>query len=193
MSEHCFYRLKINTAGALNPSWKMPQHNGQYGIWSPPAEKIFSKEWLEYTGALGIDFHHALLFYRGPYATSKEAHVDTHAEDHKFVRFAVNWVIGGDESEMHWYKMPDMSAASTVKDPKTNVPYTTFQFRDLELLESCKIADEVTIVKTDLPHSVTMGKEPRWCISARLQYGNEPTWEEMLGYLRQKNLLVEHE
>lgn len=168
----------------------MPEPSGNYGIWYPPAHEIFSEQWLNYTKELGIDFTHALLFYRGPNTTSKEAHVDTHAESHKFVNFAVNWVIGGAGSKMHWFKLPDMKVASTVKDPKTNVPYTTFQYKDLEYIESCSISNQVTLVKTDVPHSITMGREPRWCISARVM-NDQLTWEEIINYLRGKNILIE--
>ena len=169
----------------------MPTPKGNYGIWYPKAEDLFTPAWLEYAAGLGIDFNHALLFYRGPGMTSKEAHVDTHAETHQFVNFAINWVLGGKDSKMHWYKLPDMRVASTVKDPKTSVPYTTFQFKDLEYLESCEITNEVTLVKTNLPHSVTMGNEPRWCISARVKHNNDVVWEEIVERMKQNNLLVE--
>lgn len=186
----CYYRLNIDTSGALKSTWKMPEPKGNYGIWYPSAKEIFSDNWLEYTKNLGIDFKHALLFYRGPNTTSKEAHVDTHATSHKFVNFAINWVIGGRESSMHWYKLPDMKVASVVKDPTTSVPYTTFQFKDLEPIESCSISDQITLVKTEIPHSITMGSDPRWCISARIA-DDKMTWEEVVQYLRSKKILVE--
>jgi hypothetical protein len=170
----------------------MPSPKGNYGIWSPKATDIFSSEWLEYTHSLGIDFKHALLFYRGPNTTSKEAHVDTHAGDHSFVNFAINWVIGGAGSKMHWYELPDdPAAATTVKDPKTNVPYTTYQFKDLKHIESGEIVNEVTLVRTNVPHSITMNKEPRWCISARVGRTEDMQWNDAVEYFRHKNLLVE--
>jgi hypothetical protein len=191
VNEQCYYRLKIDTTDALNPSWSMPIPKNNYGIWAPKAENIFSKTWLEYTAGLGIDFKHALLFYRGPNTTSREAHVDTHADDHSFVNFAVNWVIGGANSKMNWYKMPPDGAATIVKDNTSDVPYTTFQFKDLEYIESCKIVNEVTLVRTNLPHSITMGSEPRWCISARVGKDKDTSWDDIVEQFRAKNLLVE--
>jgi hypothetical protein len=191
VNEHCYYRLNIETDGAINKFWKWPIPTTDYGIWYPTARAIFSQDWLEYTKELGIDFGHALLFYRGPWATSREAHVDTESRTHEYVNFALNWVIGGKDSSMHWFKMPTGDKATTVKDSKTNVPYTTFQFRDLEHIESCEITDTVTLVKTNLPHSITMGSEPRWCISARVAKHKNQPWDEIVDTMRLKNLLVE--
>ena len=61
VNEQCYYRLKIDTTDALNPSWSMPVPKNNYGIWAPLAENIFSKTWLEYTAGLGIDFKHAFI------------------------------------------------------------------------------------------------------------------------------------
>lgn len=193
MNKFCYYQLKIDITDALNPRWRFPVPTGNYGIWTPPAPFIFSSKWLEYTSDLGLNFHHALLFYRGSNMTSKEAHVDTHPAGQGYVKSALNWVIGGDESEMHWYDMPSPEAATVVKDPKTKVPYTTFQFKDLTLIESTKIKNEVTLVRTDLPHSITMGTSPRWCISARVDIPDDIPWEEIVEQMRSKNLLVERE
>jgi hypothetical protein len=163
-----------------------------YGIWSPLATDIFTKDWLDYTSGLGLNFHRALLFYRGPNTTSREAHVDTRGSTYNFVNFALNWVIGGEGSKMNWYDMPkDPAVATTVKDPKTQVPYTTFQFKDLEYIESCEIKNEVTLVRTNVPHSITMGNEPRWCISARVNRYRDQSWDKVVEKMRSSNLLVE--
>ena len=92
---------------------------------------------------------------------------------------------------MHWFKMPSSDKATTVKDPKTKVPYTTFQFKDLEPIESCEITNTITLVKTNLPHSITMGSDPRWCISARIAKHSGQSWDEIINTMRLKNLLVE--
>ena len=193
MSNFCYYKTKISVKGAFNPSWRFPVPRGPYGIWSPKAERIFSKDWLEYTAALGIDFNHALLFYRNSNMTSKEAHVDTHAITHEFVNSGFNWVIGGEGSMMHWYKLPNMNVASVVKDPRTNVPYTTFQFKDLTPIESTEIKNEITLVRTGIPHSISMGTDPRWCISARLKTEQDLSWNEIVELMRSKDLLEERQ
>ena len=191
MNEHCYYKVNIDISNALNPNWRMPLPTGNYGIWAPRARDIFSQDWLDYTASLGLHFGHALLFYRGPNTTSKEAHVDTAADSKSFIGFALNWVIGGRNSHMNWFKMPGLEAATAVKDTTSKVPYTTFQFKDLEYVESCSIFDDITLVRTDIPHSITMGNEKRWCISARMIKGFDMPWHSAVQYFRTKNLLVE--
>ena len=194
MSDFCYYRLNLITEGAFNPNWKWPVPTSDYGIWDPYATDIFNSDWLKYTKRLGIDFYRALVFYRGPNTTSKEAHVDTRNESFIYVNSAINWVFGGENSTMHWYKMPENpDAANTVKDPKTQVPYTTFQFKDLEQIDSCQIKNEVTLVKTCVPHSITMGLEPRWCISARVAKPNDLSWDNVVNKMRSNKLLVERQ
>lgn len=191
MSDNCYYHVNIDVSDALNPKWRMPVPKDGYGIWSPTAGLIFSKTWLNKVADMGLPMRHALLFYRGPNMTSKEAHVDTHAKSRKFINFAFNWIIGGENSAMHWYNIPDQKTVTTVKDSSTNVPYTTYQFKDLELLESCSISNKATLVKTCVPHSITMGEEPRWCISARPDLDEDMQWDDIVGLLRSKNLLIE--
>ena len=189
MNEHCFYRLNIDTTDSLNPEWVMPTPTGDYGIWQPKAKKIFKESWLEYVESIGLRLDHVLLFYRGPLCTSKEAHVDTHSKDLKSVNFGINWVIGGEGSLMHWFKRP--AGTGTLKEPDTTAPYLTWQFKDLQFIESCRIGKQPTLVKTCNPHSITMGRQPRWAISARTHIDEDILWDDVVELMRSKKLLVE--
>lgn len=189
MNEICYYKLKIDTTNALNPNWKLPVSKTDYGIWSVDAATMFNLEWLRYVADIGLNIKHALVFYRAPYCTSKEAHVDTHIKDLKKVNFGINWAIGGNESSMHWYTLPDDNGI--FKDVKSDSPYLTYKFNEIKYIESCRIQDQVTLVRTNLPHSITMGPDPRWAISARTHISEDMQWEDVVDLFRSKNLLVE--
>ena len=170
----------------------MPEPEGPYGIWSPHASQIFSQQWLSYMRGLGLPVHHALVFYRAKGITSQEAHVDTDADTGEFINFALNWVLGGRGSKMHWYRALRNNYVTAVKDSNTRVPYTTIKFENLERIESTEIQpNEVVLVRTNYPHSISMGNEPRWCISARIDSQNIRSWPEIVEHFKTKGLLVE--
>ena len=189
VKEICYYRLKIETANSLNPEWSFPTPTGDYGIWSVESTTMFTPEWLNYVSNLGLNIKHALVFYRAPFTTSKVAHVDTHIKDLKKVNFAINWVVGGKESSMHWYTLP--TEEGVFKDVDSSSPYLTYKFDEIKYIESCRIQDQVTLVRTNLPHAITMGSDPRWCISARTHISEDIPWDEVANLFRSKNLLVE--
>jgi len=190
----CYYRLKIKLDNFLNPKWKLPKPTGLYGIWNPMAEEVFSGAWLEYMKSIDIPIYNAMVFYRGPGASTKEVHVDISKTDPlELTNYGFNWCIGGTESSMVWYEIP---GDGTVKEEDViwtaaKTPYVAWKYEEVKEIERANIGREMTLVKTDLPHSIQMGKEPRWCISARSSSLNNLKWDEILDHLRAKDLLVE--
>ena len=67
----------------------------------------------------------------------------------------------------------------------------TYKFNEIKYIESCRIQDQVTLVRTNLPHSITMGPDPRWSISARTHISEDMLWEDVVELFRSKNLLIE--
>jgi hypothetical protein len=187
---HCYYRLNLDIREAINKSWTWPRPKAQTEMWSVLGKECFNKDWLTYVHNLGLNFSHILLFYRAPYVSSRHAHIDIREGDFKPINFAVNWIIGGAGSKMNWYSVVNDNSITATKDSETRAPYKTYQLSDLELIETCEINDAATLVKTDLPHSITMGHEPRWCISTRVYPQDNITWDEIINRLESKGLLV---
>ena len=189
----CWYTLKVDTSNALSPhwSWPVPTHPF-HQCWIYPAKDIFNPDWIEYTKSLGLTLRNSMVFYKNNCVSSSWAHVDTYTSDPSiFANFGLNWVIGGAGSKMIWYKLP--KEIPTVKWTETNTPYITWPTSELTVVEEHEITNNLTLVRTGIPHDVYNVKiEPRWCISARLEIPTGTSWEYIVDYMRSKNLLVEN-
>ena len=62
---------------------------------------------------------------------------------------------------------------------------------ELTEIERTHLGEEVTLVRTGLPHAIRMDKEPRWVFSARCSIPDNLEWEQVVGLMREKNLIVE--
>jgi len=190
MSGKCWYN--ISAVNSLSDNWKLPEYpkSGNYGIWKYRAIEVFNKEWLNSMSDIGIDIVSAMVFYRGPYMGTKGAHVDVGTiEPLNIVKFGFNWIIGGRGSKMLWYERPkgDLKVLYT----PANTPYIQWLDTDLKEIDSTTMESSPTLVKVDVPHKVSMGPAPRWCISARPRLESSITWDEAVENLRSKKLLVE--
>jgi hypothetical protein len=192
MSNNCYYRLTLDVSNAIREDYVFPTPTHDYGIWNPPAEKIFRKEWMEYMQSIGVPLYNAMLFYRAPGASTKETHVDiSKTNPLRLTNYGINWCIGGRDSEMVWYRPPKELRDEDVIWTRAKTPYIAMKYDQVTEIERCHVGSEVTLVKTDLPHAVLMGDEPRWCISARTSWLDNYPWDGILELLRSKNLLVE--
>ena len=191
MSEKCWYSVNIDVSNALRKDYVFPTPTGAYGIWQPPALTIFSKEWLDYTASVGLSVVNAMLFYRGPHASTKDAHIDiTTAKPLSITNFAINWCIGGKGSTMAWYE-PKPVTNEDMQYTMAGTAYVTWPIASLKEIERVSIESQLTLVKTGIPHSIFMQEDPRWTISARTLLKDNKPWDEIVKHLRSKNLLVE--
>lgn len=190
MTTHCWYNLKIDTTDCFSETFKFPEVTGRYGVWHPLAKDVFNARWLEYASSLGLPIYSVMIFYRGPYAHTAQAHVDVgKAEPFCLTNFAINWCYGGENSEMVWYETPKEVTPVTYTSAKT--PYMSWDIDKLKEVERVHLGKEAAIVRTGVPHSITMGADPRWVISARCSLLNNFEWDTVLEALRKKNLLIE--
>lgn len=186
---HCWYTLNLDIKGAIRKDWKFP-NTDLHGIWRLPAWDVFELEWLKKCFALGLEFSALMLFHRKPFVGTNGAHIDLNTKDNTQIdTYAVNWILGGAGSQMIWYELPpgDLPVSYT----SANTPYTYWPLNELTEIDRCSIRLQPTLVKIDKPHSIEMGPEERWCISARPRLKNRMEWDELLDHLRSLNLLVE--
>lgn len=195
MNNNCWYELKIDTSNALRKDWAWDVSELVNNMNVKVVDhSIFNIEWLDYMESIGIPIYRAVLFYRYPSDNTRHyAHIDINKTVTGTVPWAINWVIGGENSKMVWYNFPkdyyDLSKDNCVERTMANTPYVSWKINDLTEIEQREIKNVSTLVRTDIPHSITMGEVPRWCISIKrsLSY----TWEELIVHLRSKNLLIE--
>lgn len=187
----CWHHLNLDTTNAIRKDWKFPdpQYN-VYGVWFLWAWDVFEPKWLQAATKLGLEFSSLMLFYRGPYMSTRGAHIDIVETDPLEIgTYAVNWIIGGRGSEMVWYNLPSGELPISYTSAKT--AYTYWPTETLTEIDRCAIATQPTLVKIGMPHSIEMGPEERWCISARPRLKTKMEWGELLDHLRKLNLLVE--
>ena len=191
----CWYRLDINTADAIKKDFKFAVPNNPLGIWYYPAVDIFNTSWLQYIKNKGILVKSAMVFYRAPYANAPTAHIDlarpTPDSDQISVsNFGLNWVIGGAGSKMIWYD-DSLLDKSIVKFTKSNNPFMEWPLQELTEVDQVQVGSALTLVKVNTPHTILMKDDPRWCISARTTIKDNISWENIVEYMRSKNLIIE--
>lgn len=189
--DYCWYNLNINIKNCFNPTFKFPTVTGRYGVWHVNAINVFNTEWLTYMKSLGLPIYSVMIFYRDSYAHTAQAHIDIgKVEPFEVTNFGINWCYGGDQSQMVWYKTPT-NIVDKVQHTLAHTPYAAWDIPSLSEIERVHLGEEVSIVRTGIPHSITMGEEPRWAFSARCSLVDNLEWEDVLQVLRNKNLLIE--
>lgn len=167
-----------------------PQLRNDFGIWHYKAKDIFSTDWLNYVKSIGLQINGAMLFYREACASTLEAHIDiATAEPLELCNFGINWCVGGKGSEMVWFERPYYDKNSIAKTA-ADTPYIAWPIDSLKEIERRHIGLEPVLVRTDIPHCIIMKSDPRWCISVRLDYKSSMTWEQIVKYMGDRNILL---
>ena len=192
MIEPCWYELDLPSEHALNPAWKFPDTEGKdFGVWSYKAGDIFNPPWLLDLAGRGIRIAEALVFYRDGGHNTDNAHLDIHRHHPvQISTYGFNLIIGGQDAHMTWYRTPVINHKPTPGAAGT--VYYNWPIKDLVEIDRHILRENtITIVRVGVPHTVIMGKEPRWCISARAVNTEHLFWKDITEIMRQKNLLIE--
>ncbi len=192
--EKCWYELNIPCENALNPNWKFPDVAGkEFGVWDYKAHQIFNPRWVYDVAQKGLVIAEALVFYRGPNHNTDNAHLDIHrSHPVKISTFGLNLIIGGQDANMTWYNTPRINRKPTPGGAGTvyyNWPIDTLTEIDRHILAENK----VTMVRVGIPHTIIMGDQPRWCISARCATVENMYWGQITEWMRKRDLLVERD
>lgn len=187
----CWYELNIDVTDCFKDDYEFPTPRGPSEIWHVQAGDIFKIQWLKHVNSLGLPIDSALIFYRSPYFSAKEAHIDIRRTDPLVLsNFGINWCRGGKDSQMSWYDMPENDNTPLFYTP-ANTAYKIWERSQLNFIESKSIGERATLVRTGIPHSIEMGSEPRWSISARVDIYDECDWDTMVDLMRKQDLLIE--
>jgi hypothetical protein len=191
--EHCWHKLRLrNTQNAIREDWVFPTVTGDYGIWKILATDMLTPEWINYLQTIGINIESLMLFYRGQNIKNNDAHVDIsmpYTPTIKYVAGGLNFVLQGNGSSMIWYETP--KEYKELQFTKANTPYLSWLISDLVETDRAEIGNELVLVRTNVPHSIIMGNEPRWCISVRPINAGSISWEYLVNHFRSLNALVE--
>ena len=187
----CCYALKVDTTNFLNPAFHFPkitEQNLQNWLYSP--KEILSEEWIGYTRTLGLNWVSAVVFWKRANLIHSTAHLDVFTDITKVCQYGINIAIGGKDSVMMWYELPDGSYPIKYT-PNAGTPYTNWPVSMLTEVERSHVGNNLTLVRTGIPHEVNTGVEDRWCISLRLSDMAISDWNEIVSNFRSRNLIEE--
>lgn len=189
MKNNCWYSLNIDFSNALRKDWEWNISSLEKEYIQCVNTEMFNPDWLNYMASIGVPIEYAMLFYRKPITNSNAAHVDVNGNKKPitYVPCGINWIIEGQDSEMSWYNLPEQYP--DIKYTMANTPYINWPVSELEEIDTANMQNSFTLVRTDVPHNVTVNEKPRWAISVRSHVFT--TWENAVNHFRSKNLLIE--
>lgn len=190
-NNNCWYKLNLDIGNALRPDFGITELSTGVRRFTN-ARDIFTTDWLEYMDSQNIPVNGIMIFNRrAGEGMDTLAHVDVHAHQKpgsEYRSFAINWVIGGSDSEMIWYDMPEI--IPPVGYSAINTPHLRWPVRELTEIDRSCIQSQPTMVRVSMPHAISIKNEPRICISVRTN-GIPDNWDRAVDYLRDKQILVE--
>ncbi len=137
------------------------------GVWTLSSDTIFSQKWLEHVeNTYSIIPGHVQIFYKKAGVQHNVAHVDMSSTGTAHGG-AINWIVDPDDSEMIWYRYPDMKPTGGINN-NINDQSIEWPTEKLTEIERAHIGQTPTLVRTDVPHSIKMGKIDRWAVSFRI-------------------------
>jgi len=184
IKELCWYETNIDTSFLLEENWTYkPRFHIAYNV--APIKEQFVK----YLESLGLQYSDNIVFYKkGVSREWRLAHIDYYSTG-ELANPGLNYVIGGKGSLMRWYKMPYIDVP--IKISPSGARYTEYSIDDLELIEETDLKEnKLTLVRTDIPHTIYVKNAPRICISIRLKPKIHQSWESTVNFYKNKNLLI---
>jgi len=171
------------------------------GVWQVPANALFNRSWINmFKKRTGMSVDAGLIFYREGGYQHDGAHIDILPLDGATlpVIASFNWVLDeDDQSKMTWYEPwwdaeneDEVKAAAKGKYPHPSVNVNTEETQRAMLYQETPISllkethsyslahDRLTLIRTNIPHSVRMGPRARWCVTVRSWGGLPYLWNE---------------
>lgn len=173
--------ISIDDALRSDFVWHKIVHDTNKLLYFNNPSELLNQEWLDKCNAIGVDIKTAMVFYKPIDFKGDFAHIDVVKHDPEgAVICALNWIIGGNNSQMVWYDQ--RTAVRNVEWDKQGIPRATFLKSQLIELQRLALTNRLTLVRTDIPHTIECGSDPRWSISLRMQYGKFKTWQNAIEF-----------
>jgi len=196
MNQKNWHRINIDVTDAVKIDLKDyilsdPYREGEYalympdkaGVWTLQPNTIFKASFLKELLKDQIQIDLAQIFYRAPNYQHPGAHVDL-GQNGSLYGAGLNWTVDPDDAEMTWYEMPTTDGTSTKRtETDQNMEWPLEQLKEIDRL---RIGQTATLVRTDVPHTVEMGSNERWLISARFKW--HWAWEDYTNTLQSRIL-----
>lgn len=189
-----YYKINIDTSNAVKEEVIAPRL-GKYLVenFTADFDKIFKTEWFDELSEKVGKIKNVLIFSRPAFWSTKVAHVDL-KNDKTPVWFSLNWIVAGKDSEMLWHRPPDdYLNCSNLKTTMSNNYNLQWNRDELEIIDRCKITDNMVLARTDIPHSIIVKSQPRIAIAIRPVSSISPAydWNKSVEFYREKNLIID--
>jgi hypothetical protein len=168
-----WHELAISTEGAIREDWVFPTGERSLSVFE--ANVIFTPGWNALARSHGIIFSSVQVFYKLPHEEARP-HVDMRRNNSPII-FALNWVVGGAESEMHWYETPVEPGEANLTEIGTGFIRWPSP-KGMKIIDRYQVKNKLALVNTSIPHGIITGDEHRWCISIRPQSPVFKTWDD---------------
>lgn len=170
------YEQEIQKTNQPKGMWVFQQHE---------LTDILNKSWLDYFESThGIIFDFLAIFYRTPFYTHPQAHIDTDRDGNICIG-SINWTLdSNDDSSMDWYHAPITDGKILTTSANTKYISADMSHVNKFKLGSRTIAQIPTLVNVGIFHNVTMRQRPRWAISVRPRIPGVKTWDQMVEFFK---------
>jgi hypothetical protein len=121
---------------------------------------------LQHLASKGMKISLLETFYSEPNYT-QPIHIDVDGGDYS----KLNWVFGGNNSLMHWYKLKN-GVSEKLKITSIGTIYSNYDIDQVELVHSQTIG-KPSLIQSGIPHNVTTSLEERLCICLVIINNNE--------------------
>lgn len=134
---------------------------------------------INFLNELDLTTNHAEIFYTPP-MKNMPIHVDWHQYTNNC---KLNWVFGGENSLMKWWRPKDPNAPLRQKLTPIGTHYIHFEENECDEIASAVIG-QPSLVNVGIPHSIdNRGCDDRWCLSYviwDLNKNNVLQWDDAL-------------
>jgi hypothetical protein len=185
------FKLNFDVSEALNTSWILPFNPTEYffGVYDSRKEWecIVNSEFIDILEKT-LPINRIIVFNKPSSFTGEDVHTDGQ-EDGKDILYALNIVpyVFDQPSYMEWFSINN---TNIVKEFSYigGANYFHWHKDEVSLLEKISIDGIITIVRTDVPHRISVGNGNRLCISIRFR-DNMTDWKEVYDFFLRMGLV----
>ncbi len=106
----------------------------------------------------GIQIVFSELFFKTPSTSLTAIHTDAAGGD----LAKINFIVGGKNSYMEWYKVNESTVKSRSITP-SGTNYTRYEINEVNPIQR-EYVNGFCLVQVGIPHSIFNPEEPRWCL-----------------------------
>jgi hypothetical protein len=168
-SKYCI-DLKIPVTHPLKDPSILNQTGYKPEIWFADPDNV-SEEYLSWLDQNDLIMTYPPLIFYTPARRECGFHIDG---DSVTDRAVMNWIVGGQGSEMHWYELAPDAVITKGEITQAGTPYTRYNEDQVIHLHSQPVLWP-SLVQTGIPHKITnYCDEPRWCLSCDISLKSDP-------------------